>query len=63
MLIIIFEGGSGMARPRNCRRVGFMPSSNYFKPRGIPLSMLEEVVLTVDEFEALRLADLAGRPG
>ena len=49
-----------MARPRNCRRVGFMPSSNYFKPRGIPLSMLEEVVLTVDEFEAVRLADLDG---
>jgi len=34
-----------------------MPESNYFKPRGIPLSMLEEVVLTVDEFEAIRLAD------
>jgi predicted DNA-binding protein (UPF0251 family) len=47
-----------MARPRNCRRVGFMPESNYFKPRGIPLSMLEEVILTVDEFEAIRLADL-----
>ena len=37
-----------------------MPGSNYFKPRGIPLSMLEEVVLTVDEFEAVRLADLDG---
>jgi predicted DNA-binding protein (UPF0251 family) len=35
-----------------------MPESNYFKPRGIPLSMLEEVILTVDEFEAIRLADL-----
>jgi len=37
-----------------------MPGSDYFKPRGIPLSVLEEVVLTVDEFEALRLADLEG---
>jgi predicted DNA-binding protein (UPF0251 family) len=35
-----------------------MPESNYFKPRGIPLSMLDEVILTVDEFEAIRLADL-----
>jgi predicted DNA-binding protein (UPF0251 family) len=35
-----------------------MPESNYFKPRGIPLSMLEEVILNVDEFEAIRLADL-----
>ena len=34
-----------------------MPDSNYFKPRGIPVSMLEEVVLTLDEFEAVRLAD------
>ena len=49
-----------MARPRNCRRVGSMPESNYFKPRGILLSALEEVVLTVDEFEAVRLADLEG---
>jgi predicted DNA-binding protein (UPF0251 family)/phage FluMu protein Com len=37
-----------------------MPQSDYFKPRGIPLSALEEVVLTVDEFEAVRLADLEG---
>ena len=49
-----------MARPRNCRRVGSMPGSNYFKPRGIPLSMLEEVILSLDEFEAIRLADLEG---
>ena len=49
-----------MARPRLCRRVGIIPESNYFKPRGIPLAMLEEVVLTVDEFEAVRLADLDG---
>src|SRR4030043_186647 len=47
-----------MARPRNCRRVGSVPETNYFKPRGIPLPMLEEVILTVDEFEAIRLADL-----
>jgi predicted DNA-binding protein (UPF0251 family) len=37
-----------------------MPSSTYFKPKGIPLSILEEVILTVDEFEAIRLADLEG---
>jgi uncharacterized protein len=37
-----------------------MPGTTYFKPRGIPLSSLEEVVLTVDEFEAIRLADLEG---
>src|SRR4030042_4914358 len=47
-----------MARPRNCRRVGSIPECNYVKPTGIPLSTLEEVVLTVDECEAIRLADL-----
>ncbi|HBH87923.1 MAG TPA: hypothetical protein DDY17_10050 [Syntrophaceae bacterium] len=49
-----------MARPRNCRRVACLPESRYFKPRGIPLSALEEINLTIDEFEAIRLADLEG---
>jgi uncharacterized protein len=49
-----------MVRPRNCRRVGCLPESYYFKPRGIPMIKLEEVHLTVDEFEAIRLADLEG---
>jgi predicted DNA-binding protein (UPF0251 family) len=49
-----------MVRPKHCRRVGFLPDTKYFKPRGIPLSLLEEVILTVDECEAIRLADLEG---
>ena len=49
-----------MARPKRCRRIGSTPGSSYFKPRGIPLSALEEVVLSFDEFEAVRLADLEG---
>jgi predicted DNA-binding protein (UPF0251 family) len=32
----------------------------YFKPAGVPLYALEEVILTLDEVEALRLADLRG---
>jgi predicted DNA-binding protein (UPF0251 family) len=47
-----------MARPRHCRRISCLPESNYFKPRGIPLSTLEEIILTFDELEAIRLADL-----
>jgi predicted DNA-binding protein (UPF0251 family) len=49
-----------MPRPRHCRRVARMPQANYYKPRGVPLSVLEEVTLTVDEFEAIRLTDLEG---
>ncbi|UCF71242.1 MAG: DUF134 domain-containing protein [candidate division WOR-3 bacterium] len=46
-----------MARPQCCRSVRFVPSVYYFKPRGIPLSQLDEVTLTMDELEAVRLAD------
>ncbi len=49
-----------MPRPFKCRRVFFQPNFKYFKPAGIPLSMLEEVNLTLDEIEAIRLADLEG---
>jgi len=49
-----------MSRPRICRRVKFLPETTYFKPAGIPLRELEEVVLTVDEFEAIRLKDMEG---
>ena len=47
-----------MSRPCRCRRIRCRPDTNYFKPRGIPLDALEEVNLTLDELEAIRLADL-----
>jgi predicted DNA-binding protein (UPF0251 family) len=49
-----------MPRPRHCRRIGCMPQANYYKPRGIPLSVLQHVNLNFDELEAIRLADLEG---
>jgi uncharacterized protein len=49
-----------MSRPKRCRRIDAAPGSTYFKPRGVPLSELDEVVLGVDELEAIRLADLEG---
>jgi uncharacterized protein len=49
-----------MPRPCRCRRIRCSPDINYFKPRGIPLDMLEEVNLTLDELEAVRLADWEG---
>ncbi len=47
-----------MPRPRLCRRVGFQPDVTYFKPAGIRKTDLEESILAVDEFEAVRLKDL-----
>ena len=49
-----------MPRPKHCRYVSSAPNVTYFKPRGIPLRELEEVTLSVDELEALRLADREG---
>jgi uncharacterized protein len=49
-----------MPRPRHCRRVCFEPGITYFKPAGVPKTDLEEIVLTVDEFEAIRLKDVDG---
>jgi predicted DNA-binding protein (UPF0251 family) len=49
-----------MVRPQKHRRVAFSPEISYFKPRGIPMMQLEEVRLTVDEREAIRLSDLLG---
>ncbi|MBW1989711.1 MAG: DUF134 domain-containing protein [Deltaproteobacteria bacterium] len=49
-----------MVRPRKNRLVQVEPRAVYFKPRGVPLRELEQVILTVDELEALRLADLEG---
>jgi predicted DNA-binding protein (UPF0251 family) len=49
-----------MPRPRHCRRVCFEPGITYFKPAGVPMIDLEEINLTVDEFEAIRLKDVDG---
>lgn len=49
-----------MGRRRRCRWVGYTPASVFYKPRGIPRGYLEQVILTLDEFEAIRLSDLIG---
>lgn len=49
-----------MARPKCCRRINEGPVCTVFKPAGVPGSTLERVVLTMDELEAIRLADLDG---
>ncbi len=47
-----------MGRQPLWRRVGFLPRVTLFKPSGVPMSSLEEVRLSVEEAEAIRLRDL-----
>jgi uncharacterized protein len=49
-----------MARPQKCRKVSALPGVTYFKPAGIPLRFLQEVCLTIEQAEALRLKDIEG---
>ena len=47
-------------RPKKTRWIRCLPSERCFKPMCKPLSKLKGVHLTLDEFEAVRLADLDG---
>lgn len=49
-----------MPRPKIPRRLRFNPDVYYFKPRGVPLRELDEVVLLPDELEALKLHEVDG---
>jgi len=49
-----------MPRPPKCRRIAMTPASDYFKPRGVPMRELNEIVLSLEGLEAMRLADLEG---
>jgi uncharacterized protein len=60
MLMAVFLYSSFMVRPLKPRCVGQKPEACYFKPRGIPLRDLEQVIITLDEVEALRLKNLKG---
>ena len=44
-------------KPRKKRDVLYPPNVQYFKPQGIPMHNLDTVCVTVDEYEAIRLAD------
>jgi len=47
-----------MPRPRKCRKVCRMPAHNEFRPYN---SMTDKIiVLTVDEYETIRLIDMEG---
>jgi len=48
-----------MSKPRKKRNVLYPPGMDYFTPHGYrPLKKINEVILTIDEYESIRLADL-----
>ncbi|MBE0556415.1 MAG: DUF134 domain-containing protein [Proteobacteria bacterium] len=49
-----------MSRPKCCRHIGALPGKTFFQPEGAAPSSFEAVLLTLDEYEAIRLADLDG---
>lgn len=45
-----------MARPKRCRKICFEPTYDTFLPEGITCG--EKIILTLDEYEVIRLIDL-----
>ena len=49
-----------MSRPIKKRTVQEPPKIQGMKPIGVPVSFLDKVILSIDEYEAIRLADYEG---
>lgn len=49
-----------MPRPRKCRRVGYIPQCRRFVPENNESEFQEEISMSIEEIEAVRLADLEG---
>ena len=49
-----------MARPKKNRVVNNPPLYSEFKPLGLTTKLIEQVQMTLDEYEAFRLADYLG---
>lgn len=49
-----------MPKPKKQRSVSHPPGAYEFKPSGLPMRMTSRVVLSIDEYEALRLVDHEG---
>ena len=49
-----------MPRPQTTRKIPRGLRGHAFKPQGVPMTDLEQVTVTLDGLEALRLADLEG---
>ena len=60
LLYFRVEGAYFMPRPRKCRKVCCLPESSQFGPLGMSCDQEHRIVMTVDEYETVRLIDFAG---
>ena len=44
-----------MTRPKRYRKIAINPEVTFFKPSGIPMRFLQQVDLSLDELETIRL--------
>lgn len=56
----ILNNNKNVPVPEHIRKVSNIPEISYFKPSGVPISELEEVSLSFEELEAIRLTGLEG---
>ena len=47
-----------MVRPQKERRVERLPPTSHYKPAGQPLHDMDDIIITIEEMEAIRLADV-----
>lgn len=52
-----YEHRCNMPRRKKCRMLQGPPCCSGFKPKGIPARFLNTVIITLDEYESIRLAD------
>ncbi len=51
-----------MSRPCKRRRIRGNPNASYFKPAGAPVKNLQEIEISLEEFEVIRLIDFKKIP-
>lgn len=49
-----------MPRPQRCRRICSLPSAGEFVPTGTDSQPADTVIMSIDEYEVIRLIDLVG---
>ncbi|HHT27789.1 MAG TPA: DUF134 domain-containing protein [Firmicutes bacterium] len=49
-----------MPRPRKWRRVCSLPDASRFGPLDVDVDVADRIIMTVDEYETIRLIDLEG---